>query len=205
MTSRKVFAVMAALALLAISSIANAGIVDPAYSSATCQNSPTIMTVAPGGADGFINPVDHTIDVYLNDSGGNPVSVVASDISVSDPEIVWCAGGVIADSSTYPPDEGHTTFTGTPRGGVALNALCGTAQTLDVIAVGNLIASFDLSVNSPDLNGDGDVTVADFGIFASVFQGDYDCADYDESGGSPNVTVADFAIFASFFNISSCP
>ncbi len=205
MTSRKVFAVMAALALLAISSIASAGIVDPAYSSATCVGAPGTMTVAPGGFDSFVSPVDFTIWVELLDSGSNPVSVVTSDISVSDPEIVWCAGGVLADSSTYPPDEGHTTFTGTPRGGVALNAVCGSAITMDVIAVGNLIASFDLSVNSPDLNGDGNVTVADFGIFASVFQGTYACADFDESGGSPSVTVADFAIFASFFNISSCP
>jgi hypothetical protein len=199
---------MAALALLAISSVASAGIVDPAFSSATCASCPGTMTVSPGGADGFTNPVDNTIDVYLNDSGGNPVSVVASDISVSDPEIVWCAGGVIADSSTYPPDEGHTTFTGTPRGGVMLDALCGTAQTLDVIAVGNLIASFDLSVVSPDLNGDGDVSVADFAIFADVFQGIYDCANLDkstETAPDPNVTVADFAVFASFFNISDCP
>jgi hypothetical protein len=195
---------------LAISSIANAGIVDPDYSSATCADCPGIMTVAPGGSDSFIaisgHPgVSYQIDVYLNDSGSNPVSVVATDISVSDPEIVWCAGGTIADSSTYPPDEGHTTFTGAPRGGVLLGASCGTAQTLDVIAVGNEIASFDLSVNSPDLNGSGDVTVGDFGIFASFYQGTNDCADFDESGGSPNVTVADFAIFASFFNISSCP
>jgi hypothetical protein len=196
---------MAALALLAISSIANAGIVDPAFSSATCAGCPDVMIVSPGGADSFIVPDNNTIDVFLNDSGGNPVSVVNSDISVSDPEIVWCPGGVIADSSTYPPDEGHTTFTGTPRGGVALGSVCGSAQSLDVIAVGNLIASLDLSVASPDLNGDGQVTVADFGIFASVFQGDYDCADYDQFPGSPNVTVADFAIFASSFNISACP
>ena len=38
MTSRKVFALMAALALLAINSIANAGIVDPTNSYATIAN-----------------------------------------------------------------------------------------------------------------------------------------------------------------------
>lgn len=206
MTSRKIFALMAALALLAINSIANAGIVDPANSSAVLATSPGIMTVAPGGADSFIIPNNYQIDVYLNDSGNNPVEVIATDIWVDDPVVSWCAGGVIADSSTFAPDAGHTTFTGTPRGGVFAAAAgfneC-SAISMDVIAVGNLIASLDLQANSPDLNGDGHVTVADFGLFAGSFQGTDSCADYNESGGG--VTVADFGIFAGFFNISDCP
>lgn len=212
MTSRKVFTVMAALALLAINSVANAGIVDPTTSFATLMNSPAIMTVAPGGADSFVFPTDYTIDVFVNDSGGNPVEILASDIWLEDPVIVWCPGGVIADSSTFAPDPGHTTFTGTPRGGVdGVGGDCADIG-VDVIAVGNVIEDFDgvgpnshLRINSPDLNGDGGVTAADFALFASVFQGTFFCADYDESGGSPSVTVADFAIFASFFNISFCP
>jgi len=203
MTSRKVLALMAALAVLAMNSIANAGIVDPANSSATIVAG-GIMTVAPGGADSFTIPVNHRIDVYVNDSGNNPVEIIASDIWVSDPLIVWCPGGVIADSSTFAPDPGHTTFTGTPRGGVSTGAECANIS-LDVIAVGNTIASLALSVNSPDLNGSGTVTVADFGLFAGYFQGDGNCANYNENVGSPNVTVADFGIFAGFFNVSNCP
>lgn len=202
MTSRKIFALMAALALLAINSIANAGIVDPANSFATLGAGPGIMTVAPGGADSFVIPEDHQIDVYLNDSGNNPVEVIATDIWLDDPLVVWCAGGVIADSSTFAPDPGHTTFTGTPRGGVGLGVDC-SAITLDVVAVGNVIEDLTLAVNSPDLNGDGSVTVADFGLFAGFFNAVGACADYVESGGT--VDVADFGTFAGFFNISDCP
>lgn len=201
MTSRKILVLMAALAVLATN--ANAGIVDPANSSATITT-PGIMTIAPGGADSFVVPVNRTIDVSLNDSGNNPVEVVASDIWLEDPLVVWCAGGVIADSSTFSPDPGHTTFTGTPRGGVATGAQCANIS-MNVVAVGNVIADLTLSANSPDLNGSGTVTVADFGLFAGFFQGDGNCANYNESVGSPNVTVADFGIFAGFFNVSSCP
>lgn len=203
MTSRKVLALMASLAMLAMSSIANAGIVDPANSTATIAT-PGIMTIAPGGADSFLVPTNRTIDVEVNDSGNNPVEIVASDIWLDDPLVVWCAGGVIADSSTYSPNPGITTFTGTPRGGVATGAECANI-TMDVVAVGNVIASLALSVNSPDLNGSGSVTVADFGLFAGYFQGNGNCANYNESVGSPNVTVADFGIFAGFFNVSNCP
>lgn len=202
MTSRKMLALMAGLAVLAIASIANAGIVDPANSSATVATT-GYMTIAPGGADSFVIPVNHRIDVYVNDSGNNPVEIIASDIWLDDPIVVWCAGGVIADSSTFAPVPGHTTFTGTPRGGVATGSDCGLIS-LDVIAVGNVIESLDLKVNSPDLNGSGTVTVADFGLFAGYFQGNGNCANLNESVGSPNVTVADFGIFAGFFNVSNC-
>ncbi len=60
MTSRKILVLMAALALLVTN--ANAGIVDPANSSATIAT-PGIMTIAPGGADSFVVPVNRTIDV----------------------------------------------------------------------------------------------------------------------------------------------
>lgn len=204
MTSRKILALMAALAILAMNSIANAGIVDPANSTATVATT-GIMTIAPGGADSFVIPVNHRIDVYVNDSGNNPVEIIASDMWLDDPIIAWCAGGVIADSSTFAPDPGHTTFTGTPRGGVLATGNDCANISIDVIAVGNVIASLSLSANSPDLNGSGSVTVADFGLFAGYFQGNGNCANYNESVGSPNVTVADFGIFAGFFNVSNCP
>jgi hypothetical protein len=207
MTSRKVFALMAALALLAINSIANAGIVDPTNSYATIANTGT-MTIAPGGGDSFLIPVNHRIDVYLNDTGNNPVEVIASDIWLSDPTAitVWCPGGVTADSSTFAPDEGHTTFTGTPRGGVnSLGNDCSTIS-IDVVAVGNVIENLAVDFNSADLNGNGAVTAGDFGIFATnAYQQDYPCADLNESGGSPDVTVADFGVFAGFYNASECP
>ena len=204
MTSRKIFAVMAALALLAISSISNAGIVDPAMSWADIGGGLGIMTIAPGGADSFVFPENHLIDVYVNDSGGNPVEILASAIWLEEPGVVWCPGGEIADSSTYAPDPGHTTFSGTPRGGVALGYDCSTIS-MNVIAVGNEIQDLALAVNSPDLNGSGGADVADFAVFGSAFNTDNHCANFNESTTSPICDVADFAIFASFFNISNCP
>ncbi len=208
MTSRKVFVLMAALALLAINSVAYAGIIDATESFALMANSPAIVLIAPGGAESLVIPVDHTIDVYCNDSGGNPVEVIASDIWLDDPIVTWCAGGVIADSSTFAPDPGHTTFTGNLRGGVDYNQDCALI-TMDVVAVGNIIEDLSLAVCSPDLNSDGHVTVADFGLFAAYFNvpGLFTCADYNRSGETvdASVTVADFGLFAGYFNISDCP
>ena len=219
MTSRKVFAVMAMLGLLAINSIASAGIVDPAQSWAVMNNAPGIMTVAPGGEDSFVFPNDHLITVYVNDSGGNPVEILASDIWLEEPGVVWCPGGVIADSSTYAPDPGVTTFSSTPRGGCyfeaghdpAIDGLydCSTI-TMNVIAVGNEIQSLELQINGPDFNGDGAVNPADFGMFAAQYNDFVDawpCANFDESDPAvlPTCGVADFAIYATFHNLSECP
>jgi hypothetical protein len=204
MTSRKVLALMAALAILAINSIAYAGIVDPANSTATVATGGT-MTIAPGGADSFVIPNNHRIDVYVNDSGNNPVEIIASDIWADDPIVSWCDGGVIADSSTFAPDPGHTTFTGTPRGGVLATGNDCANISLDIIAVGNVIASLSLSANSPDLNGNGLVDIADFGLFGGYWQTSTNCANYNESVVAPTVDIADFGIFAGFFNVSTCP
>ena len=184
MTRRMVFL---ALALLACASVANAGIVDPTQSYATlgCPDfdRPNVMLIAPGGADSFVFPENYQIDVFVNDSGGNPVEIVASDIWLGNDATEPCPGGWIADSSTYAPDPGHTTFTYTPRGGVPAPADlpviegCKESYT-DVIAVGHVIemggpciadVGFELRFVSPDLNGDGHVTVADFGVFAGHF------------------------------------
>lgn len=206
MKSRKVIAMMAALAILAVSSLANAGIVDPANSYATLAN-PGTMLVAPGGAESFVFPDDHLIDVYVNDSSNNPVEIVATDIWLEDPVVVWCAGGVVADSSTFAPDPGHTTFSLTPRGGV--DGVAGDCNliSLNVIAVGNQIADLDLKVVSPDLNGSGGVNIADFGVFGGFFNQvtGMHCADLDKGEGANSVNISDFAIFGGYFNQSNCP
>jgi len=198
---------MAALAITA--SLANAGVVDPANSSAVMANSPAILTIAPGGYDGLVFPVNHLIDVYVNDSANNPVEILAVDIWIEDPYVIWCPGGVIADSSTYAPDPGHTTFSSVVRGGVAgTNGTSCEGDYIDVIALGQVIENLDLRANSMDLNGNGSVTLADFTLFAGVYQTRNFCANYNESTEVPpnaNVTLADFTIFASVYNLSTCP
>ncbi|MCP4546207.1 MAG: hypothetical protein GY835_07050 [bacterium] len=204
MNSRKVIVLMAAM-VLAMSSFANAGIIDPLYSFATLAN-PGVMLIAPGGAESFVFPEDHLIDVYLNDSNDNPVEVVATDIWIEDPVIVWCAGGTRADSSTYAPDPGHTTFSLTPRGGV--DGDCSTIS-MNVIAAGHEIADLPLGAVSIDLNGSGDCNLVDFALFGGVFNVETDvlaCANFNKaSGGTFSVDLIDFAIFGGYFNQSNCP
>jgi hypothetical protein len=86
------------------------------------------------------------------------------------------------------------------RGGLGSLSECG-ASRVDVIAVGHVIAGFDLQLNSPDLSGNQEVTVADFGFFAERFQTANPCADYDKSG---YVSVADFGLFAGWFEGCGC-
>jgi hypothetical protein len=204
MTRRIVFS---ALALLACASIANAGIVDPEQSWADMVGEPATLLIAPGGAESLVFPDDHTIDIYVNDSGGNPVEIVASDMYLLNDDAEPCPGGWIADSSSFAPDAGHTTMTSVLRGGVPLVAPC--TATTSVMAVGNEIQVLDLFFVSPDLNGDGTVGSVDFAVFASCFNqpcvGHCLCADLDKAGGSPCVGSVDFAIFASFYNVSTCP
>ena len=61
---------------------------------------------------------------------------------------------------------------------------------------GGLLSADGNSNKSPDIDGSGDVTVADFAQFAAVFGSNNYCADFDCSG---TVGVADFAIFAAHF------
>jgi hypothetical protein len=202
-----------ALALLAFASLTHAGIVDPQYSTATMLNSPAVLHVEPGGEDTFLTPVDHTISVEVRDSGENPVELVASDIWLDNDASAPCPGGWTADSSTFAPAAGFTTFTAVPRGGVMATdgGLCRVEQT-SVVAVGQTIAILDLRFVSADLTGDGQTEVADFGAFAGYFNAPCSdnawCGDITKSNETEPaacVDVADFGAFAGFFNLSFCP
>lgn len=199
--------ILTALVLFAFASVASAGIVSPEHSSATMVDEPATLLIAPGGAEGLGFPEDHTIDVYVNDASGEPVQIVTADIWLDNEDTEPCPGGWIADSSTFAPDPGHTTFSGILRGGVILPALCDSPT--DVVALGSTIQTLGLYFVSPDLNGDGTVGSVDFAIFASCFNlpcvGHCPCADLDKAGGDPCVGSVDFAIFASYYNLSDCP
>ena len=194
MTSRKLFAALAALAMIALG--AQAGVVDATNSSATCADCPATLTSAPGGYESV-----PTVDVWTLDAVGDPVEVASTDIWLEHADVVFCAGGFVADSSTYAPDPGHTSFSGIPRGGVALGADCAGIQ-FNVIAVGVVIDVLDLNNNSFDLDGSGAVDISDLGVFATAYQGTVFCADYDETGA---VDISDLGMFASIFNLSNCP
>ena len=69
---------------------------------------------------------------------------------------------------------------------------------MEIIVTGMPSDGFIWKVNSPDLDGNSEVGLADFARFAQHFNGVNPCADYNESGGG--VSVADFGIFATIFN-----
>ncbi|MBC8366194.1 hypothetical protein H8E52_02170 [bacterium] len=215
MTSRKIFATVIALALVGFASFASADIIDPATSFATIVAEGG-LTASPGGYEA-IGP-NHTIDVFVNDQFGDPVELISTDIWLQHDDVIWCEGGVTADSSTFAPDPGHTTFTSVARGGVDQGNDSGgwnecSAITLDVIALGYVIETVNLSINSQDLNGDGTVNTQDWAKFGRC-KGDANeglpgcsCADYNEDyyTGPNNVDIADQAQFASQYNLSDCP
>ena len=115
MTSRKIFATIIALALVGFASFASADIIDPEQCVVTIVAEGG-LTASPGGYEA-IGP-NHTIDVFVNDQFGDPVELISTDIWLQHADVVWCEGGVVADSSTFAPDPGHTTFTSVARGGV---------------------------------------------------------------------------------------
>jgi len=158
---------------------------------------PYPFTVAPCGGDEM--PI---IDAYIIGwPDPTPVEVLAQDIWMDHPSMVQCVQ-VIADSSTFAPDPGHTTISGIQRFGMEVDENC-SAHPFQLIVVGQVFAVIEFDINTPDLNGDGQVSVADFGLFAGNYGSYEPCADLNESGG--DVTVADFSIFASFFNDCDCP
>ncbi len=160
------------------------------------------FTLAPCGTE----PIP-TIEIYVwAVITGEPIELVEEDIWLeADDALQFCLGEVFPDSSTYAPDPGHTTMSGVIHGGAFTGVDC-DAIGAQVFALGWAIGDpLVFGANSPDLNGDLEVNLADFARFGDLFHSDNACANYNESTVSPLVDVADFGIFASFFNDCECP
>jgi hypothetical protein len=214
--------VLTALALLACATVASAGVVDPTTSSAVQNNEPVepdtsiVLTVTPCGEDGLNFPNDHIITAYVNDSSGAPVEILATDLWLESDDQEPCPGGWIADSSTFAPDPGVTTFSALIRGGVPLGASCRDMVT-KVVAAGQVIQELGMRINSPDLNGDHSVGAIDFAKYATFHNQPCSdegwCADYDESDESefdppPDhicVGAIDLSMYATWHNFCDCP
>jgi hypothetical protein len=204
---------MPLVALIALPAVAAAQPpIEPSHSWATMRNEPGVMLIAPANGESLISPTDYTIDVYLNDSGNNPVEVPNTDIWLDNPATVPCPiAPWISDTGSWCPNCGHDTMTRLLRGGVPYPADCRTTFT-EVMCQGYVIQILDLRFVSPDLNGNQSVTLVDFAIFGSYCNVPCSpavwCADLNKSD-EPNplicVTAADFAIFAGFFMNSNCP
>ncbi len=157
---------------------------------------------------------DYLIHVVALDINGDPITTLAAtDLWLWHPELATCPAPFSqADDGTDA--DGHTTFSGTIYAGLQGDLGDGIdcdAAELYVYILGIIINDAEpvcVATDSPDLNGDLAVTVADFGRFVADFncadEGEPSdpCHDYNEDG---ETGVADFALFAGYFNNSECP
>jgi hypothetical protein len=203
---------LAAVCVLGLAVGASAGIPDTNNSFASADNCGR-FTIAPGGGETLIEGAnDYTIHVTVLDINGDPVvTLAATDLWLDRPGDMATCAGTYSQADAGTNSLGETQFTGTINGGVAGDAGDGidcNATDIYVYALGivlNMANPVCVSFDSPDLNGDLAVSVADFGKFAADFNcvaGCDPCHDYNEDGST---SVADFGIFAAYFNASTCP
>ncbi len=188
---------LSGMILLVSITSASAEIWDPSYSWATIESQRAL--VAPCGAHHLPR-----IDVYLQDAGANPYELIRTDIWLGSDNMTFCGfyAQAWADSSTFPPNPGHTTITNV-GGGLSIvdpDTDC-TTLVFDLVVLGVILERFELHLSSPDLNSNREVTVADFSVFATLFQSTSACADYNDDGLT---NIADFGIFAEFYNQCYC-
>jgi hypothetical protein len=117
---------------------------------------------------------DATITLHCIDLFGDPFANIPAEdfwLASEDPGLlVFCTGGNIADGPTDA--NGVTTFTASPRGGG--QSPVDTAVIVETSL--NLVcwsSGLDIRFNSPDIDGDLEVDLADIGYFAQDFYGDY--------------------------------
>ena len=166
------------------------GIPDYPTCTAYMLNSPGGVTLVlfnvPDGSGSAFNEaqimgdgtqVDATIMMTLMDANGIPISDFPAEdmwLWTENGGLAPCLGGTMADRAT---DEfGETTWANPLSAGGHDSGPC------SILVVGSELycdgLPFDLAFNSPDINGDGQVNLADMGLFSSMY---FDPSNYDFS------------------------
>lgn len=197
--------ITAVIVCLAVPAISAAGI-GPDYSQWTVEMASSgyawaSLFVRPDGegkpfteafeVNGGGNQIDATMIVVARDALGHPiVGIPVEDLWISsgDDGVVVCTGGrVFADAPTDA--DGRTTFSRPPRAG-------GYSVTgVRVFYTGDEIThiEYPISMNSPDLDGNGRVNLTDTGIWANdLFFGPYHYRSDFNGDGTINLTDAGF-------------
>jgi len=195
MFKKSLVVTMAALIAACFVGSAAADIVCPESSYCVVNFSTTKdrVTIAPNGAGETLAGTGITIHVYLKNCNGAPlVGVPAQEIVIFNSALCICPGGNIADAAT--DINGHTTFTGTIRGG-------GCVESLSIFADGIGVCTTTVKTNSPDHVPASPCAVdaSDLSGLAAVLGkvGQYTiCKDYNESGGL-TIDASDLSFFAS--------
>ena len=184
---------------------------------ATLSCSPMRITICPWPgfepvSEGCGGTSDY-IEIWVYDIWGNPLSGVPwSDYWIQpcdeSQDLLLCIDGFLADSvtSSRPGFEGRTTFSGKIKGGG-----CVLSGGLLLIVQGRIFYEdemcitplcLDITIVSPDINGDGQVSLGDFSDFCNSYgrcQGEPgydDCCDYTDNGCC---SLEDFSVFVSCY------
>jgi len=128
---------------------------------------------------------DATIEIYTDDYS------IDSDMWVMSPFLDFCPGENFAD---VEPVNGHREITRLRGGGIS------QFPSLEGFIDSNLVTQAPIPhirINSPDLNGDGSVTLYDLKLFAQHYYGPYHYGiDYYWDG---QINLLDVLVFAEHF------
>ncbi len=182
---------------------ASSGIVDPCSSSACFVDAlgNRCLFICPQGDGNELEDGNNVIRVTVSDDTGAPIpGILATDFwLVGCEDIYLCAGSGSSNADSATNDNGVTTISGTIAGG-GQDSLGVMVVVQGVIINCRLLCGgpcLPIIVTSPDIDGDGDVDIADFSIFGACFQSppkpyqrrcDMDC--------DGDVDIADFSRFA---------
>jgi hypothetical protein len=163
--------------VLSIASFAAAGVPDLGLSSATTAAGAqvSVYTLPDGVGDPLTDcylyggsKTDATITLTLLDANSEPVYLFPFEdlwLETTMGGLVLCTGGSTADASTNAA--GVTTWTGTVRGG----GYSADGELTQIYVAGDPLeqAGLDMLWNSPDIDGNGVVALADVILFSQDY------------------------------------
>jgi hypothetical protein len=196
-------------AMVLLAGTASAGVPDLGLSTASLAGGAAgQIVISPSGNGPTLLSKNATITVTVLDPLSNPIAgYPAADINLDDngnDGLNICPTGSNADANT--DGSGVTTFTGSIAGGGS------TQAGLQVYLGGNALAGpvLAIDVNSPDIDGDRDVDLLDFGAFGPLYLagvgGSYDFSvDFNDDAPNPAaINLLDLGVFGQFY-LDVCP
>ena len=191
--------------ILGLAGLAWAGVPDPGQSEVSTPGG--AVTITPAGNGQSLADRGTPVTVTIRDANGLAIAAYpAQDIWLDDAgsgDINLCQGGSLADDDTDV--NGVTTISGLIAGGGYTQAgmsvyVSGVALTVAVDdETGSTILNID--VNSPDLNGDREVSLSDISLFTSDLTVPQFRSDFNHDG---TVNLSDLSLFATWIG-ETCP
>jgi hypothetical protein len=203
MFNKRLFSlVLTAGLILGLAGLAMAGVPDPGAS--VVYTSGGEATLTPGGLAQSLATYGVSVTITVRDGNGLPIPAFpAQDIWLDDKgdaSINLCQSGSTADAAT--DGDGHTTLSGVMAGGGWTQSGC-AVYVSGVAITGGDGNNLPIALNSPDINGDRVVELADISLFqadtlppSNAFR-----SDYTHDGV---VDLGDISLFSSWID-DVCP